>query len=167
VIDADRTRKQLAGVDPNTPWHDSAFSGRYDERATAAVYAELLRRARIVIESGRSVIVDASFRAAAQRAAACQLAQDCAVPFQFIECHTDPAISRARLAERERGQSISDGRLAIFEEFMARYEPVRELPAAVHVRVDTSEPLEHTLARLDGSPGAIDNSCSAVASGSS
>jgi aminoglycoside phosphotransferase family enzyme/predicted kinase len=148
VIDADRTRKQLAGVDPHTPWRDAAFGGHYDERGTAAVYAELLRRAQVVLESGRSVILDASFRAAAHRRDAMQLAERCGVQFQFIECRADPALCKRRLAEREKGRSVTDGRAAIFDEFVARYEAVRELPAKVHVRVDTDQPMSRLLGEL-------------------
>jgi hypothetical protein len=41
VLEADRTRKQLAGLDPHTPWRDSAFSGHYGPEQTRAVYTEL------------------------------------------------------------------------------------------------------------------------------
>jgi predicted kinase len=148
VIEADRTRKQLGAAEPVTAWHDAPFAGHYDAGTTAAVYGELLRRARVVLESKRSVVLDASFRAAEHRLAAYQLAQQCGVPFTFFECVADVELCRARLAERARGESISDGRVAILDDFAASYEPVRELPDSTHVRLDTGQPPEFTLGQL-------------------
>ena len=47
-----------------------------------------------------------------------------------------------RLQERARTASISDGRAEIFDAFVAAFEPVTGLPAAVHLEIDTSRPLD-------------------------
>jgi aminoglycoside phosphotransferase family enzyme/predicted kinase len=148
VIESDRTRKHLAGVDPLTPLSDAAFTRHYDERMTASVYAELLRRAETVLRSGRPVILDASFRDREQRAAVLDLARRCDVRFLFIECVVPPEVSRARLAARARGPSVSDGRIEVFEAFISSFQPVDELPEGKHVVVDTSRPLHETRARI-------------------
>jgi predicted kinase len=69
------------------------------------------------------------------------------VPFRFVECRADAATCRARLERREREQSVSDGRLAVFDAFCARYEPVTEISHDEHVILDTTRPLEETIAR--------------------
>ena len=117
--------------------------------STSAVYAELLRRAEIVLRSGRPVVLDASFRAREQRGAARALAQRLGFDFLFVECVAPEAILRERLALRARDRSVSDGRLDVFEAFARSYEPVDELDARQHVLVDTSGTLAQSLARIE------------------
>lgn len=142
VLEADRTRKQLAGLDPNTPWHDAAFSGHYGPEQTHAVYAELLQRAEVILRSGRSAIIDASFRARAQRQAARARAAALGCEFVFVECVAPREVCRQRLRKRAQGPSISDGRAEIFDDFVRSYEAVNELAATEHLRIDTSAPPE-------------------------
>jgi aminoglycoside phosphotransferase family enzyme/predicted kinase len=148
VIDSDRTRKRLLGVDPLTPLTDAAFSGAYDRDVTARTYQELLRRAEVVLRSRRSVILDASFREREARLAALELSQRLGVSLLFIECSADAASSRERLAQRAQQSSISDGRAELLEAFVASYEPVVELPAESCMRVDTTRPLADTMAEI-------------------
>lgn len=148
VVDADRTRKQLLGVQATAPVHEGAWQGAYDPAFTEAVYAEVFRRAAVVLASGRSVIVEASFRSRALRARARELAARHGVPFRLVECHAEPAVCRARLRERARQASVSDGRLEIFDDFVARWEPVDELPAGEHLVIDTTGPLADNLVVL-------------------
>src|SRR5688572_15976634 len=61
VIDADRTRKHMLGGRPEDKMYAGAWQGAYDPHVTDRVYAELLRRADVVLASGRPVVLDASF----------------------------------------------------------------------------------------------------------
>ena len=149
VVAADRTRKSLLGVEPTRTVREPAFAGAYSPDATERVYREMLRRARAVVGARRGVILDASFRSRHLRGLARDLARELAVPFTFVECRTDEALLRRRLRERERTQTVSDGRLAILDDFIARWEPVDELPPGQHVVVDTGEPLEAVLDRAE------------------
>jgi hypothetical protein len=148
VVDADRTRKLMLGVEPSQPIHDEACEGAYDPAFTEKVYAEILRRAEQVLASGRCVIVDASFRSRASRAAAQDLAGRCHVPFRFIECRADEATTRARLVTRAREQAVSDGRSELFDTFRANFEPVMELAPDDHVVLDTTGSLDEVMAAL-------------------
>jgi aminoglycoside phosphotransferase family enzyme/predicted kinase len=149
IVSADVVRKRVAGVAEVTPWHDAAFCGHYAPEQTHAVYTELLRRAQVVLESGRSVILDASFRLRSERADARAVAQRCETDFVFIECKTSPEVCRARLRERAKAApSASDGRLDIFDAFMRSYEPVTELPRNEYWEFDTSCSREQTAAQL-------------------
>ncbi len=139
TLSSDRTRKSLLGVEPDRPLREAGFSGAYDAATTQAVYAELLRRARVVLASGRSVVLDASFSTRAARASAAQLARELGAEFRFIECRAREPVVARRLQERARGPSESDGRADIYQEFAARYEPPEELPQAKRLTVDTSE----------------------------
>jgi len=148
VISSDVIRKRLLGLEPTTRLEHGAWQGAYSPDRHRDVYTEVLRRARVVLESGRSVVLDATFRRRADREAARELARACGAGFGFIECRTSDAIARARLEARARGPSESDGRLEIYAELAASQEPVTELAASEHVRVDTSGSLEESLAAL-------------------
>ena len=104
-----------------------------------------MRRADVVLASGRPVVLDASFRSSALRRAARQIAIDHGVPFRFVECRADADVCRSRLREREVIGGVSDGRLEVFDAFRARFEPVQELCPTEHVVLDTSRPIEESL----------------------
>ncbi len=139
VVDTDRTRKQMLGVAPTEKVHVAPFSGAYDPTISERVYDEVLRRAEMVLASGRTVILDASFRTAASRRAAVELARSARVPFTFFECRVPDEVGRRRLRRRELEAGVSDGRLEIFDAVAARWEPVDELPAEQHVVVRTAD----------------------------
>jgi aminoglycoside phosphotransferase family enzyme/predicted kinase len=148
IVDADRTRKQMLGIRATAPVHEGAWQGAYDPTFTEEVYAEVFRRAGVVLASGRSVIVEASFRSRALRARARELAAQHGVPFRLVECCASPEICRERLRQRARGASVSDGRLEIFDDFVARWQPIDELPADEHLVIDTAGPLAENLVVL-------------------
>ena len=137
IIDSDRTRKRLLGVDPLRPLSHPPFSGAYASAMSTRTYDELLRRAELVLGSQRPAIIDASFRESSARSAALELARRCGVRFVFIECYADPETIKARLAARAQAPAISDGRAEIFDAFAASYEPVVELPPRAYQRIDT------------------------------
>jgi aminoglycoside phosphotransferase family enzyme/predicted kinase len=148
VIDADRSRKHLLGVVEDAPLRTGPFEGAYTPAVTRSVYAEMMRRARHVLGSGRPVILDASFRTADMRRSARDLAEAYEVPFVMVECRARADVRRARLVERSKALSISDGRLEIAGAFEARFEPMTELGRAQRVIVDTEQPIEKTLERI-------------------
>jgi predicted kinase len=151
VVDADRTRKRMVGAGFTEALRTAAFEGPYDPGTTSSVYAELMRRAAIVVASGRPVVVDASFRSREMRLAAREMAHAANVPFLFVECRAPVDVCLARLERREReGTTVSDGRRSIFADFAARFEPIAELDAAEHVVIDTTAALDENVRKLDG-----------------
>jgi predicted kinase len=149
VIGSDDTRKRLLGVAPTAPVHAAPWQDAYGADMSARVYGEVLRRARVVLESGRSAIIDASFRSRTDREAARALAHTLGASFSFIECRVPEDVARARLRDRARGPSVSDGRLEIFDDFVAGYETVDELPRGEHWSLDTSVSTDTSLAQLE------------------
>ena len=148
VVDADRTRKSMLGVAATQRVDSDAWTGAYDPAFTETVYEEVLRRAAVVLRSGRPVVVDASFRSRSFRARARAVAARAGVPFRFVECRVEPAVAKERLRERAKTASVSDGRLEIFDDFVAKWEPVLELPAGEHVLLDTQRPVEQSMQTL-------------------
>lgn len=147
-INSDRVRKWLVGARPTDRLYDGSWSGAYDPAMTDRVYAAVARGARAVLGSRRPVILDASFRTAAMRESARRIAIGREVPFLFVECRAPDEVCRARLAERARGPSVSDGRLEIFEDVRRSWEPVTELTSETYMVLDTSRPIEASLADL-------------------
>lgn len=148
-VSSDVTRKQLCGVEATASLQSDAFDGAYTEAMTERVYAAMIERARAVLASGRPVVLDASFRTAEARAKVRAMAQEVDVPFVFVECSAPAEVCKARLREREGQATESDGRLALFEDFVARYEPPDELDAGQRIRIDTAGPLQRSLAPLE------------------
>ncbi len=148
IVSSDRTRKQLLKVAPTRRIADSSWSGAYSVDFTRRVYEEVSRRAAAVLAAGRPVILDASFRTRAMRAQARELARERGVPFQLVECRAPIEVIRARLVERSRGASVSDGRLEILEDFLAKWEGVDELAPEEHIVLDSAQPLARSLAAL-------------------
>lgn len=148
VLDADRTRKALLGVPPLQPIDEPPWSGAYSTETSKFVYDELLRRAAVVLSSGRAVVLDASFRSEDLRRRARDVALAHGVPFRFVECTAPRDVCLARLAERSRGLSVSDGRRAIFDAFCDRYESSRSISPGERIALDTTHPVEESLRTL-------------------
>lgn len=144
IVDADRTRKHLLGVPESRRLNDPAWHGAYTEETTERVYEELVRRADVVLASGRPVVVDASFRSRALRGRVRALAAARGVPFFFVECRAPLDECRRRVAARREGPS--DGRLEIFDDFARRFEGVEELAAPEHLALDTTRPSQESIA---------------------
>lgn len=148
VVDADRTRKHLLGLDPQAMAGGPPFSGAYDPATTARTYAELLRRAEVVLRSGRGVVVDASFREQPWREAARSVAARVGVRHLHVRCSAPVDVLRARLAGRAGRSLVTDAREDLLEPFLAAWEPTPE--GFVELVVDTSGDgaIEEVLAAL-------------------
>jgi aminoglycoside phosphotransferase family enzyme/predicted kinase len=141
VVSSDRVRKALARVRAT----ERAPAGAYSAAFSARTFDEVFRRAAVVLESGRGVVLDATFRERALRLHARDLAQRHGRRFLFVETICDEVTLRERLRRRAAGPSISDAGEALLERVRADFEPVTELGASEHVRVDTTGPPEATV----------------------
>jgi len=148
VIEADRTRKDMLGIAAVQPLREAAWKGAYEPAYTQKVYEEVFRRAAVVLASGRSVVLDASFRSAAMRQAARDLARAHGVLFRFLECRAPADVRRTRLAQRESSPGVSDGRVEIDDAFVMAFEPVVELGAEEHRVIDDAHPAREVLASI-------------------
>jgi aminoglycoside phosphotransferase family enzyme/predicted kinase len=138
VISSDRVRKALAGV----PATERAPASAYTAAFTARTFDEMLRRAGVVLDSGRGVILDATFRERGLRRAARDLARRRGRRFLFVETACDEATLRERLRWRALAPSVSDAGESLLERVRAEFEPVTDLGPGEHVRVDTAGPPE-------------------------
>jgi uncharacterized protein len=106
VLSSDRIRKELAGMDPETPAAAQLGCGIYDAEHTTATYAEMLRRARALLGLGESVVLDASWGSAARRAAARAVANGTSSDLGEICCVAPQDVVLQRVASRGRGQHV-------------------------------------------------------------
>jgi hypothetical protein len=139
IVASDRVRKLLAGVTPTTRAPEHAYSAAF----TVRTFAELFRRAEVVVAAGRGVILDATFRSRALRQEAREVARRHGRRFLFVETVCEDAVLRQRLRRRATGPSVSDATEGLLERMRQDFEAVTELEPGEHVRVDaTRSPAE-------------------------
>ncbi len=96
LLRSDEVRRELR------PPGGSEAVDAYTPAAVAAVYLELVRRARPILEGGESAILDASWIDAARRSEAARLAADTGSELLELCCTCDDAVATARMETRSR-----------------------------------------------------------------
>ncbi len=112
--------------------------GLYAPANKAMVYRELLTRARERLVAGESVILDASWTEAAERAHARALAAEVAAEATELRCVCPREVAAARIASRRGGDSDATAAIAA-----AMAGTADAWPEAA--RIDTDRPLAHTV----------------------
>ena len=136
IVRSDVERKALFGLSEAEKLPSSA----YTDEVNARVYATLGDKARRVVASGHSVIVDAVFAKPEERAAIKDAAKSARLPLQGLFLTADTATRLSRVGGRVRDASDADTAVAQAQE---RYE----LGHLDWARIDASETPEATLAR--------------------
>jgi len=143
VLSSDRVRKELLGMAPES----RAPTGAYGPDVNRRTYAELGGRARELLAVGEPVIVDATFRFAADRAAFMEVVGD--ATGLWIECRAPAEVRAARAAARAHDPArTSDADAAIAAREEAEWDPLAGLPSAAHATVSTDGPIDVVLAAL-------------------
>jgi predicted kinase len=99
----------------------------YSEEFTARTYDEVFRRAAAVLDSGRSVVLDATFRTPLDRQRARQLASARGARFCFVDVSCDEAVLRQRLRARAGGPAESDADEHVLDQLRGQFVPPHEL----------------------------------------
>ncbi len=144
---SDSIRKQLVGIPVGTPVRPGTDQGIYRREISRKTYAELLRRAKLLLGAGQSVIVDATFLYEDAREEVRQLARKAGVKLLFVFADCPERTVAARMRRRKPGQSLSDADLNVYRRMKARFVPPqtsREL-----IRIDTRQPVNRSLARIE------------------
>lgn len=162
LLSSDVMRKELAGIAPGEHRYVPWGKGVYSAEATESTYQALLASARVPLQEGKAVILDASFRETRWRQEARRLAERFGIPFRIVECHCPDEVVRRRLEERQGGGGgPSDGRWELYRQQREAFDPVTEVASEQHLVVDTSggpsEALFQVLnslfrSRLEGTP---------------
>ena len=148
ILRSDAVRKQLFELPVETAVIQPFEEGMYSREVNALTYARLLLQAQEQIAGGRSVILDATYGSRRQRQEVLRLARDSDANVLFVECSARPDILIERLRRRENGPSVSDARVQHFQQLRQRFEPLVDIRAELHLRVNTEEPLRRNLDRI-------------------
>jgi uncharacterized protein len=143
LCSADRLRKEMAGIPPETSQRAAYGAGLYSAAMTQRTYDALADVARQALRRGDSVILDASFAKRTDRQRMATLAQELQARYCVFECWAPEATLRHRLRAREHlPTSISDAREEILSQFQQDYEPVQTHETTCYVRLDTTQGIE-------------------------
>jgi uncharacterized protein len=148
VISSDIIRKQLAGIPVNQHVYDSFDEGIYSTDFTRKTYDTMLSWGRHSLETGKPVILDATFISHSDREKAREMAEEIGADFYILECCTNEEIIRERLIKRQRESSISDGRLEILGPQIKQFEPVKEMSEKARIIIDISNSLEMNIKHI-------------------
>jgi uncharacterized protein len=122
---SDVERKRLHGVSPLATSGSGLNSGLYRPQAHEETYASLRSRARMLLQDGWSVVVDAAFLRAAERRAFAELAQAEGCPFHILACEAPADELRQRISARQAsGHDASEATLAVLEQQFGWLEPL-------------------------------------------
>ncbi len=150
AINSDRVRKRLASVPPQEHVRTDYGANIYSDRFTKITYDAMLAEADNLLGDGRGAILDATFKASADRQLALALAARRQVPVLFVECVVDPDEAIRRLNERASSKSeVTDATPKIYKKQRAEFEPIRELPPRNYLRIDTTRHREHIVAEIE------------------
>ncbi|MGD9601220.1 MAG: AAA family ATPase [Gammaproteobacteria bacterium] len=124
---SDIERRRLAGLAPGAASHSAPGAGLYDAAGNAATYQRLHTLAAALLRARCTVIVDATFLRAADRAAFRALARALEVPFGILACEAPAATLRDRIRRRRAaGGDPSEADEAVLLRQLARQEPLTD-----------------------------------------
>lgn len=134
-IRSDVERKRLFDLAPE----QRSGGTIYSTMASSQTYARLTELARAVIEAGYPAVVDAAFLRRGERQAMRTLAQELGVPFAILDCATDEALLRERVARRmQQGRDASEADVQVLEGQLASREPLDASEQRLSIAIDTA-----------------------------
>ncbi len=138
-IRSDVERKRLMDAWPPGTSVPPTDSEMYSTKITWKTYHRLQSMARIVVDSGYPVIVDATFLKQSDRQAFASLAKNLGVPFVIVACHAPEAVMQERVSQRQRiGRDASDADVAILQQQLATAEPLTSHELGSTIELDTN-----------------------------
>ncbi len=149
VLDTDELRKDLAGVGHHQSAAASFGRGIYRPEVTRVVYRRLLDQAGRLLRAGESVVLDASWTSADDRAAARRTAHANHAEVVELRCTGSPSSIAARVDTRSRhGGGPSDAGVEVAARLAAAQDPWPEA-----VTLDGDRGIEATLAAARAAAG--------------
>ncbi|HEX7440319.1 MAG TPA: AAA family ATPase [Caldimonas sp.] len=136
-VRSDVERKRLFGLSSLQSSQARGGGPIYDASATERTYARLLAVARTALLADWPTIVDAAFLRRAERTGFRALAAALDAPFTILDCRTEPALLRQRIAARQvRGDDASEADLDVLKRLAPLDEPLDDGEAALAIVCD-------------------------------
>ncbi|RQR35049.1 kinase [Burkholderia sp. Bp9143] len=133
-LSSDVERKRFAGASEQT----RLPPGAYSDTAIDEIYERLLSEAGVVLDSGYTALVDATFLRERNRAAFISLAARLGVRVVILDFTASQATLAARVAARAaHGRDASDADTAVLARQIEHADPLTEPEAAISIRFDT------------------------------
>jgi predicted kinase len=149
ILTSDRMRKELAGISQDEHRYVAFDSDIYSKEFTEKTYLYMIEEAKKVLQSGKSVILDACFPKKWQRESAQSTADKVNAKFLCVEFTCPEDEVKKRLAERyDSKEGVSDGRWEIYVRQKESFEKVDEFGPENHLVVDTSEPKDKIIKKI-------------------
>ena len=138
-VRSDVERKRLFGLSALQSSREHVPGGIYDGATTAKTYGVLLDVARIGLQAGWPVIVDAAFLRRSERAEFASLAASLGVSFAIVDCRAPLPVLRARIEKRQAsGGDASEADVAVLDRLANADEALDETERAVAIMDGTS-----------------------------
>jgi aminoglycoside phosphotransferase family enzyme/predicted kinase len=149
VFNSDVIRKQLAGAPLTRRSGGEYGQGLYSESFNTQTYDELLRQTEECLESGKGVIVDATFKEPRHRRKFVELSARLGRAIIFVECRADEEKTLERLKNRERSSSeVSDATEAVYLRQRAEFVPLNDIPESIRMVLNTEQDPEHAASEV-------------------
>ncbi|QEQ97937.1 AAA family ATPase [Neptunomonas concharum] len=112
----------------------------YGQEMNARTFQHLLNLSRSLLQSGYSVIVDATFIRKRTRVSYADLAQSLEIPLRIISCHCEQKLIEARLKRRQaQGGDASDADIKVMQDQLKHQQRLTEAEQDYTIAVDTDD----------------------------
>ena len=143
VISADAVRKSIFGDTQNCAYGEGAYS----DEGNRLTYQKLLEQGLALLPE-ESVVLDATFRRADDRAQARSLIESVGAKWRLIECRLAPELIHRRLEQRTtRKEGLSDATWETYLTQREEFESINRSTDEKHLILDTSFSLRDTSRR--------------------
>ncbi len=142
VVSADAARKSIFGsAERPAPYGE----GSYTAEANRVAYEQMIETGRELFKKNSGVILDATFRRAADRAKARFMATAAGANWRLIECRLSPELTHLRLDRRvARSEGLSEATWDTYLRQRAEFEPIDHQSDAQCFALDMSGGLSLT-----------------------
>jgi aminoglycoside phosphotransferase family enzyme/predicted kinase len=137
-IRSDVLRKHLHGISIDSRSGSGLDSGIYSESSTEAVYKALATVAKVTLEAGYSVLVDATFLKKSDRQIFKNIAETHSLSFSILNIYAPDSVLRSRIIERNKsGNDASEADLFVLDKQSSLVERLSTDEIHHTVEVDT------------------------------
>ncbi len=144
---SDSIRKQLVGVPVGSKQIEGTDRGIYKPSISRRTYQELMKRTRLLLNAGQTVIADATFLRDDSRQEAADIARQAGVPVLFVHSDCPESTVAGRMRRRAHEYSLSDADLSVYRRMKQRFVPPRT--GRNLLRIDTRQPVGRSLDKIE------------------